>query len=52
MLIQMIFSILTSKEGSESLLNPQGFKDVKRAAKITRILTDDNFTTIVKAINS
>ena len=42
MLIQMIYGILTSKEGSESLLNPQGFKDVKRAAKITRILTDPN----------
>ena len=40
MLIQMTFNILTSKEGSESLLNPQGFKDVKHAAKITRILTD------------
>ena len=40
MLIQMIFGILTSKEGSESLLNPQGFKDFKRAAKINRILTD------------
>ena len=40
MLIQMIFGILTSKEGSEQLLNPQGFKDFKRAAKINRILTD------------
>ena len=42
MLIQMMYGILTSKPGSESLLNPQGFKDVKRAAKITRILTDNN----------
>ena len=42
MLIQMIFGILTSKEGSEQVLNPQGFKDAKRAAKITRILTDSN----------
>ena len=41
MLIQMIFGILTSKEGSEQLFNPQGFKDVERAAKIARILTDD-----------
>lgn len=40
MLIQMIFGILTSKEGSEQLFNPQGFKDFKRAAKINRILTD------------
>ena len=42
MLVQMIYGILTSKEGSEQLFNPQGFKDVKRAAKITRILTDSN----------
>lgn len=42
MLIQMMYGILTSKEGSESLFNPQGFADVKRAAKITRILTDPN----------
>lgn len=42
MLIQLTYKILTSKEGSESLFNPQGFADVKRAAKITRILTDTN----------
>jgi hypothetical protein len=42
MLIQLTYNILTSKEGSESLFNPQGFADVKRAAKITRILTDTN----------
>ena len=39
MLIQMMYQILVSKEGSESLFNPQGFEDVKRAAKITRILS-------------
>lgn len=39
MLIQMIYGILTSKDGAESLFNPQGFSDVKRAAKIIRILT-------------
>lgn len=39
MLIQMIYGILTSKEGSEQLFNPQGFSDVKRAAKIIKILT-------------
>lgn len=42
MIIQMMYGILTSKEGTESVLNPQGFKDVKRAAKITRIVTDSN----------
>ena len=42
MVLQMMYGILTSKEGTESVLNPQGFKDMKRAAKITRILTDRN----------
>ena len=52
MLIQMMFGILTSKEGSESLLNPQGFADAKRAAKITRILTDDGLKdTLIKEAN-
>ena len=42
MLIQMLFGVLTSKEGSESLFNPQGFKDAERAAKINRIVNDEN----------
>lgn len=42
MLVQMMYGILTSKEGSESFFNPQGFPDVENAAKITKILTTDS----------
>lgn len=42
MLIQMMYSILTSKEGSESLFNPQGFEDVKKAAKVMSVLNNQN----------
>ena len=45
MIIQMMYGILTSKAGSESVMNPQGFPNVKRAAKVTRILTDKNLLT-------
>ena len=40
MLIQMIYGILTSNAGNESLLNPQGFDNFKAAAKLNRIIND------------
>ena len=42
MIIQMMYKILTSKSGSASVLNPQGFPDVEYAAKVNRILKDQN----------
>jgi hypothetical protein len=40
MIIQIIYGILTSKAGNESLLNPQGFDNLKAAAKLNKIITD------------
>ena len=40
MLIQMIYGILTSEAGNESLLNPQGYDNFKAAAKLNRIIND------------
>lgn len=39
MLIQMIYGILTSGAGNQSLLNPQGFDNIKAAAKLNKIIT-------------
>ena len=40
MILSMMHGILTSKAGSESLHDPQGFEDLKHAAKIKRIASD------------
>ena len=40
MIIQMMYDILTSKEGSESVFNPQGFPDVENAASMMEILNN------------
>ena len=40
MLIQILYNILTSRAGNESLLNPQGFDNFKGAAKLNRIIND------------
>lgn len=48
MIIQMFYGILTSKSGSESLFNPQGFPDVERAAKIIRIAKDGKLRGILR----
>ena len=40
MLVQIIYNILTSEAGNQSLLNPQGFDDAKAAAKLNRIIKD------------
>ena len=40
MIIQIIYGILTSEAGNESLLNPQGFDNLKAAAKLNKIITD------------
>ena len=40
LILQMMYQMLTAKEGGGSILNPQGFPDVKRASKTIRILTD------------
>ena len=40
MIIQIIYGILTSGAGNQSLLNPQGFDNAKAAAKLHRIISD------------
>ena len=40
MIIQIIYGILTSEAGNQSLLNPQGFDNAKAAAKLHRIISD------------
>ncbi len=45
MLIQMIYGILTSEAGNQSLLNPQGFDNLKNAAKLNRIIKDPVLST-------
>ncbi len=49
MVIQMMHDILTSKTGSESLFNPQGFADVERAAKMTKIMTDETLRSALES---
>lgn len=48
MVIQIMYNILTSKAGSESLFNPQGFEDVERAAKMAKIMTDETLRGVLE----
>lgn len=41
MVLQIMYNILTSKEGSQAVMNPQGFPDVEHASKVAHILTDE-----------
>ena len=45
MIIQIMYKILTSQEGAEGMLNPQNFEDVKREAKMMKIINSDKLLT-------
>ena len=48
MIIQIMYKILTSQEGAEGMLNPQNFEDVKREAKMMKIINSDKLLTEFK----